>query len=409
MPMNGMQAMAYNMNGNMNMNMNTNMNAMQPRRIHINPKFAGARPPQLSNTINQSSNANGSLNNNNSNKSQPSNINQASNSSVKRSSNEAFTNNNESNDRDQKQRKTNNHTHASSSTSSPRHSSSSSQIKSSSPSTIESTRSSKDSVRDTKENKSHRQQLSEQRHTSTTGRDRDIAGVTIEAREKRREFLKTERETLERGEDYKIPTYNPLGVRNSGVKPIPFTKTSMFSIRGAALAAAESISPSKDSNSNTNRSNQYLDTRHGNPLGVQHNSSSNNRIAKNKVPIQQRLGNMNGSTSGNGNESNKNKNNNPTSSPQRNNNNGASNPIPISTNGKSSKLKINYIANDVNDANIRAMEYGSGIKYIKFNREKETAIAEFNSIDNAVNFRRKHNRSLLSGKHISISFCTGSD
>ncbi|CAO3643387.1 unnamed protein product [Cunninghamella echinulata] len=423
MPMNGIQAMAYNMSGNMNANMNTNLNAIPPRRIHINPKFAGARPPQLSNTNNQS------LNNNNSNRNQTSNINQAPNLSVKRSSSEVFTNNNEPNDSGQKQRRTNNNNHAPSSTSkslpsSPQgqqpSSSSSFQTRPSSSSTIEITHI-KDSISNNKEIKLHRQQLLEQRHTFTTGSGRDIARITREAREKRREFLKTERETLERGEDYKMPIYNPLGVRRSGVKPIPFTKTSMFSIRGAALAAVESISPStnknnsnsNNSNSNNNRSNQYSITRNGGSLGVQHNNSSNNKITKNKVPIQQRLGNMNGNTNGNtnGNENgnNKNKNNHSASSPQRNNANGSPNPIPISTNGKSAKLKINYVADDVKDTNLRALEYGSGIKYVTFNRERGNAVAMFNSIDNAVNFRRKYNRSLLSGKHISINFCTDSD
>ncbi|KAI9308742.1 hypothetical protein BJ944DRAFT_246294 [Cunninghamella echinulata] len=417
--MHGTQAMSYNMSDNMNTNKNTNMNTIPPRRIHINPKFTDARLPQFSNTNNQSLN-----NNNNNNNNQSSSINQALNPSVKRSSNETFINDNELSDRDKKQRRTNNNNYISTSTS--KSFSSSSQIqqpsssssfqnKSLSSSTAETARI-KDSVRGNNEIILHRQRLLEQRRTFTTRRAQDIAEIAREAREKRREFLKTERETLESGEDYKKPIYNnPLGFRHSGVKPIPFTKTSMLLIRGAALAAVESISPSTSDNNNNcnNRSNRYSGTRNGDSLRVRHNSSSNNRVTKNKVPIQQRLGNMNGDINGNMNENrngnNNNKNNHSALSSQKNNTNSSSNPIPISTNGKSAKLKINYVANDVKDTNLRALEYGSSIKYITFNRERGNAVVVFNSIDNAVNFRRKYNRSLLSGKHISINFCTDSD
>lgn len=202
--MQGTQTMAYNMSDNMNTNMNTSMNTVPPRRIHINPKFTGARLPQFSNTNNQSLN-----NNNNNNKNQSSNINQALNPSVKRSSNETFINDNELSDRVQKQRRTNNNNYASTSTS--KSFSSSSQIqqpsssssfqnKSLSSSTTETARI-KDPVRDNKEMILHRQRLLEQRRTFTTRRDHNIAEITRKAREKRREFLKTERETLESGED----------------------------------------------------------------------------------------------------------------------------------------------------------------------------------------------------------------
>ncbi|KAI8078821.1 uncharacterized protein BX664DRAFT_342784 [Halteromyces radiatus] len=155
------------------------------------------------------------------------------------------------------------------------------------------------------------------------------------------------------------------GNRNSPQQEVNSRNTGGFSIRGAAMAAATTTSSQQTLRQDQRRSNTP-----GDKVSFVKNSS-----------ILQRLRHQ------------------PTKEEPSND----APPTPIFANGKSSKLIVSNISSEVTESTLNSLE-PKDIKSVTLNQKDKTAILLFGAIDPAVNFRRKHNRALVGGQHISISF-----
>ncbi|SAL95714.1 hypothetical protein [Absidia glauca] len=194
-----------------------------------------------------------------------------------------------------------------------------------------------------------------------------------------------------------------------------------FSIRGAAAAAAASTNTRvrQDKTGHQDHHNKSANER---PLSFRSVSSSGditNRLGTNnqqqqqqqqtptrghridnKETILQRLGGgkiTNKMAKKNDTSTDRPK---PSSSSPSNN---ASNLTPIFANGKSSKLILSNLPSQVTESSLKSLE-PKDIKLVSLDRGNKSATLLFTAIDSAVTFRRKYNRTMLSGEHILVSF-----
>ncbi|KAI8354621.1 hypothetical protein EDC96DRAFT_516718 [Choanephora cucurbitarum] len=83
-----------------------------------------------------------------------------------------------------------------------------------------------------------------------------------------------------------------------------------------------------------------------------------------------------------------------------------STPVPISTSGKSNTVVIQGFDDSVQQRDIVSMAktMPGGYQDIQFDRQSKQAIVKFSTVETAVTFRRKYNRSQMGDKHIVVAF-----
>ncbi|CAO3597254.1 unnamed protein product [Absidia cylindrospora] len=228
--------------------------------------------------------------------------------------------------------------------------------------------------------------------------------------------------------NYEKPTYRQTTSTSSGrtIEPhAPSSRSSNgISIRGAALAAA--TASTNNANAYYGRDHHASPIRNERPLSPlpqkqpstvrtkteNTNTSITSRLKLNnskphpstndksemKNTILHRLGGRNDSNISNSNDTKPDRERNNTPS---NNDNGAL--TPQYANGKSSKLILSNISSNVTEYDLKALE-PMDIKIVSLNSQDHRATLLFVGIDPAVKFRRKYNRTMVGGQHISVNF-----
>ncbi|KAI8339523.1 hypothetical protein BC941DRAFT_420735 [Chlamydoabsidia padenii] len=191
--------------------------------------------------------------------------------------------------------------------------------------------------------------------------------------------------------------------------PLPSRPTSNgFSIRGAAALAAAAASASDTRLSTTNGTGQQEQQDRSSSersFSIQGRSSNHQQIANDNTSITSRLGNKPSTLTTLGSNNNPilqrlggkiNKNDHVKTAR-------STTVTPIFANGKSSKLIVSNLSSAVTESTLKALE-PKDIKVVSLDKRDKSAILIFAGIDPAVTFRRKYNRTVLSGEHMSVNF-----
>lgn len=162
-----------------------------------------------------------------------------------------------------------------------------------------------------------------------------------------------------------------------------------ISIKGAAAAARENratYTPPHQRNGNNIR--DRLGSSSPVPRRTENNSNSQGRSS-----IIDRLSNTNNNNNNNRVQPQQ-QHTRPDAKPQQQQNQQQQKPyhVPIVTGGKSNVLILKGFNGQVNDQDLKKMTTGSPVRNTSINQNDKTATLAFDSIEDAVTFRRKYNR-----------------
>ncbi|ORZ23085.1 hypothetical protein BCR42DRAFT_403945 [Absidia repens] len=227
---------------------------------------------------------------------------------------------------------------------------------------------------------------------------------------------------------YEKPTYRHTTTSSSigrAIEPqAPARSSSGISIRGAAMAAATaSINNANAFYSRDHYASPIRNERTLSPLPQRQTSTIHTKSENTNTPIisrlnlnknKQHLATSDKSEVNNtilhrlGGRNDSNISNSSETRPVRERNNTPSKNdddvlIPQYANGKSSKLIISNISSNVTEYDLKALE-PKDVKIVSLNSQDNKAILLFVGIDPAVKFRRKYNRTIVGGQHISVNF-----
>ncbi|CAO3597519.1 unnamed protein product [Absidia cylindrospora] len=225
--------------------------------------------------------------------------------------------------------------------------------------------------------------------------DEEMEHYLLIGRIKRLEDLRAIHEAETTGKEYTATLYNPTGIRRHEYNPLLSRYGAGLSVAGAAKHAVSSnarIPPSGNQGSSSvlQTGNQYsTHTQHLDKQQQQQQQSYKRRRLSETFASN---GNNNdileyGTTIGG-------------TIP---NCMDLSTPSPSPTRAKSSILMISNLCTSVGEARLKSLA-PKGLKSLYLNRSDNTATLYFLSIDAAVMFRRKYDRSLLGGQHVTIDF-----